>query len=44
MLRRILIDGAKPTTAFIKIPMVVPAERANTQDPTSASWEFLRRL
>jgi microcystin degradation protein MlrC len=36
-LRRILLDGARPVTAFRKLPMVVPAERANTQDPTSFS-------
>jgi microcystin degradation protein MlrC len=44
VLRRILIEGAKPTTALVKIPMVVPAERANTQDPASISYEFRRRL
>jgi microcystin degradation protein MlrC len=44
MLQRILIDGARPVTAFQKLPMVVPAERANTQDPTSISHRFRRRL
>lgn len=44
VLRRILVEGAKPTTAFIKIPMVVPAERANTQDPTSVSYALRERL
>jgi len=44
VLRRILIGGAHPTMAFQKIPMVVPAERANTQDPASVSYAFLRRL
>lgn len=44
VLRRILIEGARPTTSFIKIPMVVPAERANTQDPTSVSYAFRERL
>lgn len=43
VLRRIL-DGAKPVTAFRKVPMVVPAERANTQDPTSVSFAFRQRL
>src|SRR5581483_4086754 len=33
VLRRILIDGARPTFAFQKLPLVVPAERANTQTP-----------
>jgi microcystin degradation protein MlrC len=36
VLRRIL-DGARPVTAFQKLPLVVPAERANTQDPESVS-------
>ncbi|HJT33385.1 MAG TPA: M81 family metallopeptidase [Pirellulales bacterium] len=44
LLRRILIDGAKPITAFEKIPLVVPAERANTQDPASVSYAFRQRL
>lgn len=44
VLRRILIDGARPVTAFRKLPMVVPAERANTQDPTSVSHGLMRRL
>jgi microcystin degradation protein MlrC len=44
ILRRLLIDGARPTTAFIKMPLVVPAERANTQDPASVSFEYRRRL
>ncbi|MBL9084459.1 MAG: M81 family metallopeptidase [Planctomycetales bacterium] len=44
VLRRILVDGIRPTTAFVKVPVVLPAERANTQDPTSVSYEFRRRL
>jgi microcystin degradation protein MlrC len=44
ILRRILIDGARPRTAFRKLPLVVPAERANTQDPVSVSCGFRRRL
>jgi microcystin degradation protein MlrC len=43
-LRRILIAGAHAVTAFQKIPMVVPAERANTQDPASVSFAFRARL
>src|SRR5262249_18467180 len=43
VLRRIL-DGARPVTAFQKLPMVVPAERANTQDPTSVSFGLRERL
>jgi microcystin degradation protein MlrC len=44
VLRRLLIDGVRPVTAFQKIPMVVPAERANTQDPASVSFAFRARL
>lgn len=44
LLRRILIDGARPTTAFEKLPMVVPAERANTHDPASVSYALRERL
>ena len=38
VLRRILVEGAKPVTAFRKMPLVVPVERANTQDPASFSY------
>jgi microcystin degradation protein MlrC len=44
VLRRILVEGAKPVTAFQKIPMVLPAERANTQDPAGVSFGFHQRL
>jgi microcystin degradation protein MlrC len=44
VLRRILVNGARPMTAFQKIPMVVPAERANTQDPASISFAWRVRL
>jgi microcystin degradation protein MlrC len=44
VLRRLLVDGVRPVTAFQKIPMVVPAERANTQDPASVSHAFRMRL
>jgi microcystin degradation protein MlrC len=46
VLRRILTGGARPVTAFQKLPLVVPAERADTQDPASVSHglcETLRR-
>lgn len=52
VLRRIL-DGARPVTAFQKVPLVLPAERANTQNPESVSyrlreilqgWEADRRI
>ncbi|MFO0841772.1 MAG: M81 family metallopeptidase [Gemmataceae bacterium] len=44
VLRRILIDGARPVTAFRKLPMVVPAENANTQDPASVSHGLMGKL
>src|SRR5262245_54604215 len=47
LLRRILFEGARPTTAFRKLPLVLPPERANTQDPASVSYglrEELQRL
>ncbi|MCS6850811.1 MAG: M81 family metallopeptidase [Gemmataceae bacterium] len=44
VLRRILVDGAKPVTAFQKVPAVFPAERANTQDPDSVSHRFRQQL
>jgi microcystin degradation protein MlrC len=44
VLHRILVEGARPVTAFQKLPLVVPAERANTQDPTSVSFRFINRL
>src|SRR5262249_55801836 len=42
-LRRI-VDGARPVTAFQKLPLVVPAERANTQDAQSVSHAFRELL
>lgn len=44
VLRRILVDGAKPVTALQKLPLVVPAERANTQDPASVSFGLRETL
>jgi microcystin degradation protein MlrC len=44
VLRRLLVDGARPVTAFQKLPLVVPAERANTQDETSVSYSFRQQL
>lgn len=43
-LRRLMIDFVKPVTAFRKLPMVVPAERANTQDPASFSYGVRKTL
>jgi microcystin degradation protein MlrC len=44
VLRRILVDSVRPVTAFQKMPLVVPAERANTQDPASVSHALRERL
>jgi microcystin degradation protein MlrC len=44
VLRRILIDGARPMTAFRKLALVLPVEHANTEDMNSVSWGFKRRL
>jgi microcystin degradation protein MlrC len=44
VLRRTLVDGVRPVTAYQKIPLVVPAERANTQDPASISHALRERL
>src|SRR4051812_37348448 len=44
VLRRILFENARPVTAFQKIPLVVPAERANTEDSSSVSSTFKQRL
>lgn len=44
VLRRIKLEGAKPVHHLQKLPLVVPAERANTQDPASVSFEFRQRL
>lgn len=44
VLRRILVEGAKPVTAFQKIPMLVPADWANTEDASSVSFGFRRQI
>jgi len=44
VLRRILIDRVKPVTAYQKLPLVFPAERANTQDPNSVSHRLRQWL
>ena len=43
VLRRIL-GGARPVSAFARVPAVFPADRANTQDPASVSFAFRERL
>lgn len=44
LLRKILLAGARPTMSLLKLPLVPPAERANTQCEGSASWQLKRRL
>jgi microcystin degradation protein MlrC len=44
VMRRILVDGARPVTAFVKIPVVVPAECASTEDPAAPSHRLRRQL
>ncbi len=44
VLRRLLVEGARPIAAFQKLPLVVPAERANTQEPASVSYGLRERL
>lgn len=43
-LRRLLIDGVRPVTASVRLPMVPPVERANTQNPASISYRWRTRL
>ena len=44
VLRRMLIDSAKPITAMQKIPCVLPAEKANTELGHGLSWELKQAL
>jgi microcystin degradation protein MlrC len=44
LMRRILVEGARPLVAFQKLPLVVPAERANTQDAASVSYGLRETL
>lgn len=44
VLRRILFEGAKPVTAFQKIPAVVPAERSSTEAAGGVARSFKRML
>lgn len=43
-LRRILFEQAKPTTAFCKIPAVVPAENSNTEADTGVAVDLKRAV
>jgi len=44
VLRRLLVNGERPITAFQKIPASMPAEKANTQLAEGMSADFRRRL
>ena len=44
VLERILFHGAKPTSAFVKIPAVMPPELANTEGEPCMSVEFKQQL
>lgn len=44
VLRRILVDGVRPCTAFQKIPAVVPAERSSTEAASGVAVDRKRRL
>ena len=44
VLRRILLEGARPVTALVKVPCVLPAERANTELAIGVSAELKRKL
>lgn len=44
VLRRLLLGSARPVTAFQKLPLVVPAECANTQDAASVSYDLRQQL
>lgn len=44
VLRRILVEGARPVTAFRKIAAVVPAERSSTETAGTAASDFKARL
>ncbi|MFO1351280.1 MAG: M81 family metallopeptidase [Gammaproteobacteria bacterium] len=44
VLRRILVDGARPVSAWQKVPAVLPAERANTEAEAGFAVERKRRL
>ncbi|MCA9123549.1 MAG: M81 family metallopeptidase [Planctomycetaceae bacterium] len=43
-LRRILVEGDKPSTAYCKIPAVVPAENSNTEADAGIAVDLKRRV
>jgi microcystin degradation protein MlrC len=44
VLRRLLFEGAKPATAFCKIPAVVPAENSSTEAAAGVAVDLKRRV
>lgn len=44
VLRSILVERARPTTAMVKVPMVVPAERADTETMAGFAVDRKRKL
>jgi microcystin degradation protein MlrC len=44
VLRRFLVEHARPTTAWVKIPAVFPAEKANSELPAGMSADFKQQL
>ncbi len=44
VLRRILLEGARPKMQMVKLPIVAPVECANSQDPNSVSFGLRERL
>jgi len=44
VLRRILLDGARPVTAFAKIPAVVPPENSSTEAASGVAVDLKRDL
>jgi microcystin degradation protein MlrC len=44
VLHRLLFGGCRGVKAFQKLPLVLPAQKANTQDPASPSYGLRRQL
>jgi len=44
VLRRLVVDKARPATAWCKLPCVLPVERANTEAPQGVSVDLKRKL
>jgi microcystin degradation protein MlrC len=44
LLRRIVVEGARPVTAFQKLPLIVPPQLTNTESPASPSYALKQQL